>query len=84
MQNIQTLAWDSMETSIAEKATCAKSIIQFHGPPQHGGMYGNPYNPNPSPDLKFGFSIPFPRLDQADFSTQSHYLPKDVSVQVLT
>lgn len=36
MQKIQTLAWDSMESSIAEKATCAKSIIQFDGPPQHG------------------------------------------------
>ena len=38
MQNIQTLAWDSMESSIAEKATCAKSIIQFDGPAQH--MWG--------------------------------------------
>ena len=36
MQNIQTLAWDSMESSITEKATCAKSIIQFDGLPQHG------------------------------------------------
>ena len=84
LQNIQTLAWDSMATSIAEKAACAKSIIQFDGPPQHGGMHGNPQNPNPSPDLKSGFSIPFPRLDQGDFSTQSHYLPKNVSVQFLT
>ena len=50
-----------------------------------GGGARQSLNPDPSPDLKFGFYIPFPRLDQAVFSTQSHYyLPKDVSIQFLT
>ena len=50
-----------------------------------GGDARQSLKPQSFPRPKIGLYIPFPRLDQAVFSTQSHYyLRKDVSVQFLT